>query len=152
MRKSCSIGDTEKNAPRNAFPCMRSCRSPRSVASRAILKPGSVKTRMFLSMISFRAHSGSRSHAASPSSSDSQTRDPPSDMPSSGLVWVKALGSQQRTTLTWRRSQLTRMRSGAAIMKYEVGAPFFSDPYFGFALTWMISFGLPNSSTTLSRS
>ena len=74
MRKSCSIGDTEKNAPRNALPCMRSCRSPRSVASRAILKPGSVKTRMFLSMISFRAHSGSRSHAASPSSSDSQTR------------------------------------------------------------------------------
>jgi hypothetical protein len=42
------------------------------------------------------------------------------------------------------------MRSGAAIMKYDVGAPFFSDPYFGFALTWMISFGLPNSSTTLS--
>ena len=65
---------------------------------------------------------------------------------------MKALGSQQRTTLTWRRSQLTRMRSGAAIMKYDVGAPFFSDPYFGFALTWMISFGLPNSSTTLSRS
>jgi len=44
------------------------------------------------------------------------------------------------------------MRSGAATMKYAVGAPFFSDPYFGFALTWMISFGLPSSSTTLSRS
>ena len=37
-------------------------------------------------------------------------------------------------------------------MKYEVGAPFFSEPYFGFAMTWMISLGLPNSSTTLSRS
>ena len=43
---------------------MRSCRSPRSVASRAILKPGSVKTRIFLSMICLRAQSGSRSHAA----------------------------------------------------------------------------------------
>jgi hypothetical protein len=44
------------------------------------------------------------------------------------------------------------MRSGAAIMKYDVGAPFFSEPYLGFALTWMISLGLPKSSTTLSRS
>ena len=77
---------------------------------------------------------------------------PPSDIPSSGLVWVNALGSQHSTTVTWRRSQFTRMRSGAATMKYEVGAPFFSDPYFGLALTWMISLGLPNSSTTLSRS
>src|SRR5262249_33316406 len=51
-----------------------------------------------------------------------------------------------------RRSQFTRMRSGAATMKYDVGAPFFSDPYFGLALTWMISFGLPRSSTMLSRS
>ena len=42
---------------------------------------------------------------------------PPCWMPSSGLVWVKALGSQQRTTVTWRRSQLTRMRSLAATMK-----------------------------------
>ena len=49
--------------------------------------------------------------------SDSQTRLPPSAMPSSGLLWVKALGSQQRTTVTWRRSQLTRMRSLAATMK-----------------------------------
>ena len=110
-------GETEKNAPRNALPCMRSCRSPRSVASRAILKPGSVNTRIFLSMICLRAQSGSRSHACSPSSSDSQTRQPPSDMPSSGLVCVNALGSQQSTTLTWRRSQFTRMRSGAATMK-----------------------------------
>ena len=57
---------------------MRSCRSPRSVALRAISKPGSVKTRIFLSMICLRAQSGSRSHACSPSSSDSQTRQPPS--------------------------------------------------------------------------
>ena len=44
-------------------------------------------------------------------------RQPPSAMPSSGLVWVKALGSQHKTTVTWRRSQLTRMRSLAATMK-----------------------------------
>src|SRR4029079_11310496 len=69
-----------------------------------------------------------------------------------GVECVKAFGSQHSTALTWRRSQLTRIRSGAAIMKYDVGAPFFSDPYFGLALTWMISFGLPNSSVTRSRS
>src|SRR5438876_5403034 len=107
---------------------------------------------MFLSMICLRAHIGSRSHACAPSSSDSHTRQPPSDMPSSGLVCVKAFGSQQSTTVTWRRSQFTLIRSGAATMKYDVGAPFFSDPYFGLALTWMISLGLPSSSTTLSRS
>jgi hypothetical protein len=28
-------------------------------------------------------------------------------------------------------------------MKYEVGAPFFSEPYLGLALTWMTSLGLP---------
>ena len=56
-------------------------------------------------------------------------------MPSSGLVWVNALGSQQSTTVTWRKSQFTRIRSGAATMKYDVGAPFFSEPYFGLALT-----------------
>ena len=117
MPNSWSIGDTAKNAPRNALPCIRSWRSPRSVALRAILNPGSVNTRMFLSMICLRAQSGSRSHACSPSSSDSHTSEPPSDMPSSGLQWVNALGSQQRTTVTWRRSQLTRIRSGAAIMK-----------------------------------
>jgi hypothetical protein len=37
-------------------------------------------------------------------------------------------------------------------MKYAVGAPFFSDPYFGLALMWMISLGFPNASTTWSRS
>ncbi len=42
---------------------------------------------------------------------------PPGWMPSSGLVWVKAFGSQQSTTVTCRRSQLTRMRSLAATMK-----------------------------------
>src|SRR2546422_5016599 len=83
---------------------------------------------MFLSMICLRAHIGSRSHACSPSSSDSHTRQPPSDMPSSGLVWVNALGSQQSTTVTWRRSQFTRILSGAATMKYDVGAPFFFRP------------------------
>ena len=36
MRNSCSSGETAKNAPRNALPCMRSWRSPRSVALRAI--------------------------------------------------------------------------------------------------------------------
>ena len=34
------------------------------------------------------------------------------------------------------------MRSGAAIMKYDVGAPFFSDPYFGFALNSQILINL----------
>ena len=43
----------------------------------AMAKPGSVKTRMLLSMICLRAHSGSRSQACSPSSSDSQTSEPP---------------------------------------------------------------------------
>mgnify|MGYP001212171497 CR=1 FL=1 len=152
MPNSLRSGDTAKNAPRNALPCIRSCRSPRSVAFRAISNPGRVKTRIFFLMMSWRAQIGSRSQASLPFSSDSQMSDPPSDMPSSGLQWVKALGSQQRTTLAWRRSQLTRIRFGAQTMKYAVGAPFFSDPYFGFALTWMISAGFPNSSTTLSRS
>jgi hypothetical protein len=42
---------------------MRSCRSPRSVAFLAISKPGSVKTRIFLSMICLRAQSGNCSQA-----------------------------------------------------------------------------------------
>ena len=117
MPNSCSMGLTAKNAPRKALPCMRSCRSARSVALRAISKPGSVKTRIFFWMICWRAQMGRFCQARSPSTSDSQTRLPPSCMPSSGLVCVKALGSQQRTTVTWRRSQLTRMRSLAATMK-----------------------------------
>ena len=35
-------GETPKNAPRKAFPCIRSCRSGRSVAFLAISKPGRV--------------------------------------------------------------------------------------------------------------
>ena len=68
-------------------------------------------------MICERAHSGSRSQASFGSSSDSQINAPPSEMPSSGLQWVNAFGSQQSTTPTWRRSQLTRMRSGATTRK-----------------------------------
>ena len=119
MRNSASSGETAKNAPRKALPCMRSCRSARSVALRAISNPGKVNTRIFLSMICLRAHSGSRSQACSPSSSDSHTRLPPSDMPSSGLVCVNAFGSQHSTTLTWRRSQFTRIALGRG--DHEVG-------------------------------
>ena len=61
------MGLTAKNAPRNALPCMRSCRSARSVALRAISKPGSVKTRIFFSMICWRAQMGRFCHARSPS-------------------------------------------------------------------------------------
>ena len=108
--------------------------------------------RIFFSRISFRRRFGILVQAVSGLSSDSQTKAPPSAIPSSGFVWVKAFGSQQRTTLTWRRSQLTRIRSGATTRKYSVGAPFFSDPYFGFAETWTTSFSRPSSSTAPSRS
>ena len=151
MSKSWSSGETPKKAPRNALPCIRNWRSVRLVALRAISNPASVKTRMLCSTICERAQSGSRSQASCGSSSDSQMRAPPSDIPSSGLVWVNAFGSQQSTTLTWRRSQFTRIRSGATTRKYEVGAPFFSDPYFGLALTWMTSLGRPNSSVSWLR-
>ena len=95
---------------------------------------------------------GIRVQAPSGVSSDSQTKAPPSAIPPSGFVWVNAFGSQQRTTLTCLRSQLTRIRSGATTRKYSVGAPFFSEPYFGLALTWMTSAGRPNSSLAPSRS
>ena len=117
MSKSWSSGDTLKKAPRNELPCIRSWRSGRLVALRAMSNPARVNTRIFLSTICFRAQMGSRSHASAGSSSDSQMSAPPSDMPSRGLVWVNALGSQHNTTSTWRRSQLTRMRSGATTRK-----------------------------------
>ena len=151
MSNSFSNGDTLKNAPRNALPCILSCRSARLVALRAMSNPDSVYTRIFLSRICVRAQIGSRSQASSAVSSDSQINAPPSDIPSSGLVCVKALGSQQSTTSTCRRSQFTRMRSGATTRKYEVGAPFFSDPYLGFALTWITSLSRPKSSSTVFR-
>ena len=42
ISNSSSSGETAKKAPRNALPCIRSCRSGRLVALRAMSKPGSV--------------------------------------------------------------------------------------------------------------
>lgn len=106
---------------------------------------------IFLSRIVLRCLRGMRDQAVSGVSSDSHTNAPPSAIPSSGFVCVNALGSQQSTTPTCRRSQFTRMRSGATTRKYSVGEPFFSEPYFGFALTCTRSVRRPSSSRTSSR-
>ena len=70
---------------------------------------------MLLSLTNCRCLAGMRSHASSGESLDSQTRQPPLLMPSSGFVCVNALGSQHSTTSTWFSSQFTWMHSGATV-------------------------------------
>ena len=70
---------------------------------------------MLLSLTYSRYCGGMRSQAVSGVSEDSHTRQPPLLTPASGLVWVKAFGSQQSTTSTWLSSQFTRIRSGATV-------------------------------------
>src|ERR1022692_982233 len=115
MPLSFKNGDTLKNAPRNELPCMRNCNSGWVVAFFAMSKPGKMKTRMLLSMTNFRCCAGTRCHATSGESLDSQTRQPPFLMPSSGFVCVNALGSQHSTTTTWFNSQFTLICSRATV-------------------------------------
>jgi hypothetical protein len=115
MPKVLRNGETRKNPPRKELPCMRSCSSVWLVALRAMSKPGRMKMRISLSRIHCRYFAGTRSQAIAGDSFDSQTKLPPFFRPSRGLVWVKALGSQQSTTSTWLSSQFTLICDGATV-------------------------------------
>ena len=109
-------GETRKNAPRNELPCMRSCSSPRSVAFRAMSKPGRMKMRMLFSLNELAGAAPECAATRSRATRWIPTRGSrPCSSPSSGLVCVNAFGSQHSTTSTWFSSQFTRIRSGATI-------------------------------------